>query len=106
MTSSFGFKNNWQAKLIISSEPWPITILLGLSFKFFDIDWIKTFEFPSGYLDNFLPLLINAAIALFEGPKADSLAESLIGSLIFFIWDNPPTYFKLLKFLNLRTIFL
>jgi hypothetical protein len=45
-------------------------------------------------------------MAFFEGPKADSLAESFTGSLIFFICDNPPTYFKLLKFLNFRTIFL
>jgi hypothetical protein len=43
------------------------------------------FEFPSGYLDNFLLDLINPAIAFWEGPKADSLAESFIGFLIFFI---------------------
>ena len=71
MTSSFGLKNNWQAKLIISSEPLPITILLGFNFKFFDMDWVRIFEFPSGYLDNLLLFAINALIAFFEGPKAD-----------------------------------
>ena len=85
ITSSFGFKNSWQAKLIISSEPLPIIMLLGFSFKFFDIDCIKIFEFPSGYLDNFLLSLTNAEIAFFEGPKADSFAESFIEFLIFLI---------------------
>ena len=73
---------------MISSDPDPHIILLRSQLNFVAIFFLNFLDFPSGYFEKFKFISDKILLTFGLTPSADSLAESLIGFLIFSIFET------------------